>query len=119
MDYDKEKTIYDLKELVREFCEARDWTKYHDPKSLATAMSIESSEVLEHFLWKSEDQLKTILDDENKKQEVAEELADTFWYMLRFAQLYEIDLSYELERKRDINEERFPIGKSERLDLKK
>ena len=48
--------IEDLKQRLREFSEARDWEKYHSPKNLVMAMSVEMAELMEHFEWMTEQQ---------------------------------------------------------------
>jgi NTP pyrophosphatase (non-canonical NTP hydrolase) len=53
MNLDSRTTIQTLKELLREFRDERDWKKFHDPKNLAEAISIEAAELLELFLWKN------------------------------------------------------------------
>lgn len=60
------------KRQIREFTEERDWDKFHNPKDLAIALSIEANELLEAFLWKTP--------SEAKREKVEEELADVFNY---------------------------------------
>ena len=42
-------TIQTLKLVLSEFRDQRDWKKFHDPKNLAEAISVEASELLELF----------------------------------------------------------------------
>lgn len=48
---DTKTTINELKEIVKQFSEARSWTQFHSPKTLTQAISIEVSELMELFLW--------------------------------------------------------------------
>jgi hypothetical protein len=48
-----DKTIQELTDKEREFCEARDWDQYHGPKDLAIGVITEASELLEHFRFPS------------------------------------------------------------------
>ena len=107
---DNKTTIQELKEKVKKFCEDRDWDKYHNPKDLAIGIITEASELLEHFRFKSEEDIKQIL--KSKKQEVSEELADVLYFVLRLAQKHDIDLASELDKKLRKNELKYPIGKS-------
>lgn len=50
MDFEK------IRRKVLEFIDERGWKQFHNPKDLATAISIEASELEELFLWKSQDQ---------------------------------------------------------------
>jgi NTP pyrophosphatase (non-canonical NTP hydrolase) len=50
------KEISQLTQKLIEFRDARDWEQFHNPKDLAIALSIESAELLEAFLWKTSDQ---------------------------------------------------------------
>jgi len=108
---DSETNIQELKEKVKVFCEKRDWDQYHPPKELATALIIEAAELLEHFRWKSEDESKIILEDNKKRKEVEDELADVFYFVLRIAQKYDIDLTKALERKMEENTKKYPVEK--------
>lgn len=113
---DDKTTIQDLKKQVKKFCEDRDWDKYHNPKDLAIGIITEASELLEHFRFKSEDDIKRLL--ESKKQEVSEELADVLYFVLRLAQKHDIDLATELGKKLRKNELKYPINKSKSSNRK-
>ena len=64
------------------FAKERDWDKFHSPKNLSMALAGESGELLEHFQWLTEEQSWQLT--EEQKQEVSEEVADIFLYLLRF-----------------------------------
>lgn len=107
---DNKTTIQELKDKVQKFCEDRDWDKYHNAKDLAIGIITEASELLEHFRFKSEADVKQIL--KSNKQEVSEELADVLYFVLRLAQKHDIDLATELGEKLRKNELKYPINKS-------
>ena len=109
---DSETTLQDLKEKVRLFCQDRDWDQYHNPKDLAIGIITESSELLEHFRFKSEEEVELFLKDAQKKKEISEELADVLYFVLRLAQKYNIDLSKELDAKLEKNKEKYPVEKA-------
>ncbi len=97
-----------LNEDVRAFCEARDWTQFHTPKDLAIGLSTESNELLEHFRFKDESEQEELLQDAEKRADVEDELADVLFFLLRFADLNDVDLEDALETKLETNRERYP-----------
>lgn len=115
---DNKTTIRELKEKVRNFCEARDWDQFHNAKELAIGIVTEASELLQHFRFKSNDQVNEMFQDKLKKQEFSEEISDILFFILRLAQRYDIDLSLELENKIKKNGERYPVNKAKGLNKK-
>ncbi|MEK6943165.1 MAG: nucleotide pyrophosphohydrolase [Nanoarchaeota archaeon] len=107
---DSKTTVDDLKNKVKKFCVDRDWDKFHNPKDLAIGIITESSELLEHFRFKSNEESEHII--KTKKNEISEELSDIFYFVLRIAQKYDINLSEELNKKLKKNSEKYPIEKS-------
>lgn len=104
------KNIAELSEAVRGFVAARDWEQFHSPRNLATALSVEAAEVLEHFQWMSEEQSQALAPE--KRQEVAHELADVFIYLLRLAESLQVDLLQAAEQKLKINAAKYPVERS-------
>ena len=109
---DSSTNIAQLKEKIKKFCEKRDWDQYHNAKDLAIGIITESSELLEKFRFKSTNEVDLMLKDKENRQEISEEMADIFYFLLRLAQKYEIDLSNELSKKISKNEKKYPIEKS-------
>ena len=109
---DSNTNISQLKEKIKEFCEERDWDQYHNAKDLAIGIITESSELLEHFRFKSEKQVEELFNSPDNKEKISEEVADIFYFLLRLAQKYEIDLSSELSKKISKNEKKYSIEKS-------
>ena len=108
---DHKTSIHELKEKVRAFCEDRDWDQFHNAKELAIGIVTEASELLEHFRFKSEEQVNDMFKNESKKQELTEEMADVLYFLVRLAQMYDIDLTTELDSKIKKNNEKYPIDK--------
>jgi len=108
---DDKTTVAELKEKVKKFCEARDWDQFHTAKDLALALIIEAAELLEHFRWKSEKEVKELLENPKKKEEMEDEMADILFFLTRLAQKYNIDLSQAAERKLAKNEKRYSVEK--------
>ncbi len=108
---DDKTNVTELKELVKTFCEERDWGQYHNAKELAIGIVTEASELLEHFRFKSENQVDAMFEDNSKRQELIEEISDVLYFLVRLAQRYNVDLSTELENKMKKNGEKYPIEK--------
>ena len=108
---DDARTIAEAKEIVRRFCEERDWDQYHNPKDLAVGMVTEGSELLEIFRFKTPEECRGLLSDPEKLEDVKDELSDVFYLVLRFAQMNGIDLFSALEDKIAKNDAKYPADK--------
>ena len=104
MDLDK------IKNIIREFAKQRDWDKFHTPKNLSMALSVEASELVEIFQWLSQEESKDI--DSNEIQNVKDEVADILIYLIRIADKLNIDLEKAVLEKIDKNNEKYPIDLS-------
>ena len=105
---DSETTIAHLREIVRSFVEARDWRQFHSPKNLTMALSIEASELMEHFQWITPDASRELGKDPAKSEAVSEELADIVCYALAIANELDIDVSQAMRDKMKKNEKKYP-----------
>ncbi len=112
--------IENLHAEVREFCEKREWEQYHTPKELAIGMVTESSELLELFRFKNQTEQAELITDPSSGEAVEDELADVLFFLLRFADLYDIDLDDALQSKLAKNRARYPAneykGRNEKYD---
>lgn len=106
---DTNKNIAELKTLVQKFCEDRDWDQFHNPKELAIAISTEANELLQIFRFKTEKQMDDMLENSKSKTKIEDEISDVLYFVLRFAQLYNIDLSSALETKIQKNNQNYPV----------
>jgi NTP pyrophosphatase (non-canonical NTP hydrolase) len=107
--------LIDVEKMItaqRKFTSDRDWDQFHTPKNLAIALSIETSELLEIFQWLNDVESKTIMDDDNKRTMIKEEIADVLYYLIRLADKLEIDIEKEFWSKLSKNEQKYPIDKS-------
>lgn len=95
-----------LRERLRQFAAERDWDRFHSPKNLAMALVGEAAEVVEHFQWLSEAQSAALPAD--KREAVAEELADVLLYLVRLADKLDVDLAAAALAKIARNEARYP-----------
>ena len=104
-------SIKKLQADIKLFCDERDWQQFHNPKDLSMGMSIEANELLDIFRFKKEEELAKIIQE--KKEAIANELSDVFFYVLRFADLYDIDLIEAFKHKMEINAQHYPIAKAQ------
>jgi len=109
---DQKTIINELKEEVKRFCEERDWDKYHNAKDLAIGIVTEASELLEHFRWKNEKEVEEQFKNPKKREEIEDEIADVFHFLLRLAQRYNIDLATVLKNKIEKNKLKYPVNKA-------
>lgn len=96
-----------MKEVIsrlRQFRDERDWKQFHNPKDLALALSIESGELLEAFLWKKSEDADV--------ESVKEELADVFAFGLLLADAYGFDIEQIVMEKIASNEKKYPVEKA-------
>ena len=105
---DNKTTITDLKKLVDSFVDERDWKKFHSPKNLAMALSIEVSELMELFQWLDLEQAKKVMKSGEIREEALDEIADIFIYVLAFCNTNKIDISEALINKMEKNVKKYP-----------
>ena len=100
--------IEELTAMVVDFRERRDWAQYHHPKELASALSIEVSEIMELFRFKSAEEVKEMVKEPEFREKVGAELADSLFLLLLLAHESGVDLPRAFREKLDILEQRYP-----------
>ncbi len=103
-------SLDDLQKQVVAFRDARDWEQFHNPKDLAVSMLLEAAEFLEHFQWKSSDEVKKHL--KVKHTDVSDELIDVLYWVLLIAHDMDIDLAKAFDSKMKQNEAKYPVSKA-------
>lgn len=98
-----------LRERLRAFVQERDWEQFHSPKNLAMAMIVEAAELVEHFQWMTEQESRAVTAE--KREQVGQEISDTFIYLLRMADVLGIDLIDAAHAKMDLNAQKYPAEK--------
>ena len=104
---DTQTSVQDLRQVVRQFVEERDWKQFHSPKNLSMALAIEAAELMEHFQWITSDESRQF--DAAAKAAVGEELADVMCYALAMANELELDIARTLHSKMKKNRTKYPI----------
>jgi len=95
-----------LRDLVRTFVDERDWDQFHTPKNLASALSVEAAELLEHFQWLQHGRIDELGPD--KLVQVRHEMADVLVYLVRLADKLDVDLFAAVQEKMVLNREKYP-----------
>ena len=102
--------IAKFQKMAAAFRDARDWKQFHNPKDMALSLVLEAAEVVEHFQWKTPEEVQAYL--KQHKGEVAEELADVLHWVVLMSHDMNIDLAKSFEAKMKKNEKRYPVEKS-------
>jgi NTP pyrophosphatase (non-canonical NTP hydrolase) len=101
--------IQAIQNELETFAAERDWNQFHSPKNLAMALSVEVSELLEHFQWLTQEQ--SARPDAGTLGSVATEIADIQIYLLRLADKLGIDIESAVELKMQDNERKYPADR--------
>tara|TARA_R110001583_G_scaffold177418_2_gene332599 strand:- start:100204 stop:100554 length:351 start_codon:yes stop_codon:yes gene_type:complete len=100
----------EILERLISFRRERDWEKFHNPKDLAISLSIEASELLEWFQWKTNDEINRQLKTD-KRQALEDELADVTAYLAYLCHDLGVDINQALAAKIEKNAAKYPIEK--------
>ena len=92
---------------LRKFAEEREWDKYHSPKNLTMALSVEVAELVEHFQWKTEKESYELNPD--TREMVKDEIGDIFLYLIRLSDKLGIDLMEAAREKIEKNKLKYPV----------
>ncbi|HEX7951617.1 MAG TPA: nucleotide pyrophosphohydrolase [Burkholderiales bacterium] len=99
-------SLADLRERLRRFAAERDWEQFHTPKNLAMSVAIEAAEIMEHFQWLTPEQGAGL--DPDARRAVALEMADVLLYLVRLADVLDIDMAAAAREKIDLNALKYP-----------
>jgi NTP pyrophosphatase (non-canonical NTP hydrolase) len=109
-------SLEELQKKIIAFRDARDWKQFHTPKDLAIGLTLEAGEVAEHFLWKTDEQLKEYI--QAHKEEIGDELGDVLYFLLLIANDFDINLLEAANKKIDKTELKYPVEKSKGKNVK-
>ena len=96
--------IKDIQNKLAVFAKERDWDQFHSPKNLVMALTSEVGELNELFQWLTEKQSEKLNNDE-----VKQEIADIFIYLVRLSDRLDIDIEEAIKEKININTKKYPI----------
>lgn len=102
--------ITGLMEAVVKFRDERDWKQFHNPKDCAISLSLEAAEVMEHFQWKSKEEVEEYV--KSHREEIGDELADVLYWVLLMSNDLNIDISETFLKKLEKNGAKYPVDKA-------
>lgn len=102
--------LSNLQDRIIAFRDARDWKQFHNPKDTAISLVLEAAEFLEHFQWKSTEEIEKHLTE--KRTDVENELADVLYWVLLISHDLDIDITQALGRKIQQNEAKYPVKRA-------
>lgn len=109
---DMNTNLSQLKQFVHELCLRKGWgdNGVQNPQHVAMAMTVEMSELLEHFQWLNPEDVEHLMNgkDPQRCALIAEEFADVMMYGLQLARTLDIDITEQILRKIDIVDHRPP-----------
>lgn len=107
---DSNTTIQTLKQRIHELCLRKGWGEdgVQNPQQVAMAMTVEMSELLEHFQWLNPEDVRALMhgEDPDRLNAIAEEFADVMMYGLQLTRTLNIDITEQILRKIDIVDRR-------------
>jgi NTP pyrophosphatase (non-canonical NTP hydrolase) len=96
-----------IESIIKDFSEQRDWDKFHNPKNLSMALSVEASELLEIFQWLEFEQAENL--NKEQKEHTKQEVADIAVYLIRMCMKLNINLEDAIVEKMKLNEKKYPL----------
>lgn len=99
--------IENIKKIILQFSDDRNWEEFHNPKNLAMALSVEASELVEIFQWLTLEQSANL--NEEKKEHAKQEIADIAVYLIRMCIKLDINLEDAIIEKMKLNEKKYPL----------
>ena len=92
---------------VQKFAEKRKWQKYHSPKNLAMALSVETAELVEIFQWMETDQSRKV--DSATLDHIEQEIGDIMIYLVNLANQFNLNPLSAAQKKMKLNESKYPV----------
>ncbi len=103
---DLDTTLGTLKDAVHALCLRKGWgvDGVQNPQHVAMAMTVEMSELLEHFQWMGDEDVRALMrgEDPARIEMIAEEFADVMMYGLQLTRTLGIDITGAILRKIEI-----------------
>lgn len=103
-------TLEELAQDVVAFRNDRDWKQFHNPKDVAISLSLEASELLELFQWRTTAESEHIGDE--RREDLQDEMADVFYWLLVLSHDLDVDLGAALSAKLAKNAVKYPADLS-------
>ncbi len=107
-----------MKNYIKKFVKDRNWDFFQSPKNLSMALNVEASELLEIFQWMSEKQSFDIKNDPEVMENIKDEMSDILFFLMRIADILNIDLNKAFWSKTKKNEKKYTLEKGKALSDK-
>lgn len=104
-------SLEELTVVLRKFAQERDWEQFHNPKNLAMALTGEAGELVAELQWLTPEQAAQMAPE--VRDRVAAEMADVLNYLVRLADVLDIDLLHATETKIADNARRYPVDSAQ------
>jgi dCTP diphosphatase len=99
-----------LRDRMRDFTAERQWSSYHDPKSVLLALVGEVGELAELFQWLPAASARELAQVEPLRSRVGQELSDVLLYLILLADVLGVDLAAAAHEKLTEAGRRYPPG---------
>ena len=99
-----------ITDKIKKFRDERDWLQFHDPKNMAVSIILEASELLEHFQWKTIEEVEKYSRENQGK--IKDEIADIALYLFELADNLGVNLIVAMEQKLEKNKMKYPVEKA-------
>ena len=99
-----------LLEALLQFRRERDWEQFHSARNLAASISVEAAELLESFIWASDEQVQEIV--RSHHAEITDEIADIAILLTYLAHDLSIDIDAAVMKKIQVNAIKYPVEKA-------
>ena len=100
------------------FRDERDWAQFHTPRNLAAALAIEAAELQEIMLWRSDQEIDTLLAEPTRRQQLQDELGDVLIFTLLLCQSCRMDPLKAVQHKLAVNATKYPVDKARGVSTK-
>jgi dCTP diphosphatase len=113
--------VSELSELIRQilaFRDERNWKQFHTPRNLAAAIAIESGELQELMLWRTDEDVRDFRSSPEGKKKLSAEIADVLIYGLLLCDAISIDAADAIREKIIQNEQKYPVDLSRNRSTK-
>ncbi len=112
------KPFQDILQKIKKFRDERDWKKFHNPKDMAEGIVIEASELLELFLWKTQEESRTYAKNRKNLEEISDEIADILYFTIELADDLGIDIEKAVLDKLKKSAKKYPVKKAKGKAIK-
>ncbi len=105
-------SLPELAQALLKFRDERNWAQFHTLRHLIVSLNLEAAELLELTQWKTDEEMTSLMSEENAHQALCDECADVLLYLLLIADKAGINIEEAARSKLEKNAVKYPIEKS-------